>query len=381
MNKIIEQKLCTGCTSCKNICPKNAISMVEGYDGFLYHEIDQSKCINCGLCKKVCPVINTKSNESLNKCYGGYALDDEIRFKSSSGGIFSLVANYILDNNGIVIGAAFDENNKLNHVAITSKKELEKLRGSKYLQSNLNDIFKFIEKKLKTNKVLFVGTPCQVAGMKAYIKNDYNNLLCMDLVCHGIPSPKMFDKYIKELEIGNGKLLNYNFRDNSTGWDSYSNSMIFKNKKLIEKSDNNNYMKLFLSDIALRKSCYNCNFKLGNKYSDITLGDFWNVKDCYPEMYNKEGVSCIIINTELGIKIFNNIKSQLKYKKCELKEIIDGNPSIAYSCKLPKKREKFFKDLDKYNFDVLVKKYVKKDSIVKRIINKIKKVIKKLSNH
>ena len=378
MEEIVSKNKCTGCTACKNICPKNAISMKVGYDGFLYPEIDQSKCINCGLCKKTCPVINTKSNESINKCYVGYAKDEDIRFNSSSGGIFTLLANYVLDNNGIVIGAAFDENNKLNHIAITNKEGLEKLRGSKYLQSGLNEIFSFVKDTVKTNKVLFVGTPCQVAGLKAFIKNDYNNLICVDIICHGTPSPKLFDKYVKELESKNGKLLNYNFRDNSTGWDSYSNTMKYEDKKVSERNNENKYMRLFLSNIALRQSCYNCNFKLGNKYSDITLGDFWGVKNYYPEMYNDKGVSCIIINTKLGTELFDNIKNICEYKECKLEEIVLGNPSIKEPCKLPQKREEFFSEIDNYSINDLTNKYVKKSSIIKRIYRKSKDAIKRV---
>lgn len=247
------------------------------------------------------------------------------------------------------------------------------------MQSDLNNIFKYIKDNIKDNKILFAGTPCQVAGIKTFIKNDYNNLFCIDLVCHGAPSPKLFDKYVKELEKNNNdKLVNYNFRDKSTGWDTYSNTATFKNKKVTELQKDNNYMKLFLSDIALRESCYNCNFKLGNKYSDITLGDFWGVKNYYPEMYNKDGVSAIIINTEKGNEIFNEIKDELAYKDCKLEEIVFGNPSLKISGKRPDKRDEFFKDIDELSIEQLTKKYGKKKaSILRSIINKVKRIIKK----
>ena len=375
MEEVISKNKCTGCTACMNICPKGAISMIRDSDGFKYPVIDQDKCINCGLCKRTCPVINNKNNNSINKCYVGYAKDEEIRFNSSSGGIFSIIANYILENNGIVIGASFNNDNKLKHIAITNNKELSKLRGSKYLQSDLDNIFTYIKNNIKDNKILFVGTPCQVAGLKSFIKKDFNNLICIDLVCHGVPSPKLFDKYIKELESNNGKVLNYNFRDNSTGWDNYSNTITFKNKKITELRKNNNYMKLFLSDIALRNSCYNCNNKLGNKYSDITLGDFWGINNYYPDMYNKSGVSAIIINTNTGINIFNNINNNIEYKECLLDEIIKGNPSLIRSSKMPNRRNMFFKDIDRLNIKELANKYTN-ISIYRKVINKIKKLLK-----
>lgn len=375
MEKIIEKILCTGCTACLSICPKKAISFIEDSDGFKYPVIDKDKCIDCGLCKKKCPVLNTKDNDSINDCYVGFNKDDSEKVKSSSGAIFSLLADYILDNNGIVIGAAFDKENKLKHVAVESKRDLDKLKGSKYLQSDLNNIFTYIKEKVKDRKILFVGTPCQVAGVKAVVNN--KNLLCVDLICHGVPSPKLFDKYIKELECkNNDSLLNYNFRDKSTGWDTYSNTASFKNNNITELSKDNKYMKLFLSDIALRESCYNCNFKVGNKYSDITLGDFWGVQNYYPEMYNKKGVSAIIINTELGKEVFNSIKNNIEYKSCKLDEIIVGNPSLKVSCKIPKNREQFFSELDSKSIDYLCSKYKKKSSLIRRILSKVKTIIK-----
>ena len=377
MIELIQKNRCTGCTACLSICPKKAISFKEDSDGFKYPVIDKDKCIDCGLCKKKCPVLNTKDNDSINDCYVGFNNDDSEKLKSSSGAIFSLLADYILDNNGIVIGAAFDKENKLKHVAVESKKDLDKLKGSKYLQSNLNNIFTYIKENVKDRKILFVGTPCQVAGVKAIINN--KNLLCVDLICHGVPSPKLFDKYIKELESkNNDSLLNYNFRDKSTGWDTYSNTANFKNSNITELSKDNKYMKLFLSDVALRESCYNCNFKVGNKYSDITLGDFWGVQNYYPEMYNKKGVSAIIINTELGKEVFNSIKNNIEYKSCKLDEIIAGNPSLKVSGKIPKNREQFFLELDSKSIDYLCSKYKKKSSLIRRVLSKVKRIIKKL---
>ena len=378
MKEILSKENCTGCTACMNTCPKQAINFVEGQDGFKYPVIDQEKCIDCGLCKKTCPVLNSKENKSINECYVAYNKDENERLNASSGSIFSLVANYILENNGIVVGAAFDDNNHLRHIAIEKKEDLNPLRKSKYLQSDLDSIFKYIKEQLKNRKVLFVGTPCQVAGIKAFIKvND--NLFTLDLICHGAPSPKLFEKYVKELEEKkNDKLVNYDFRDKSTGWDSYSNTASFKNNSITESAISNKYMKLFLSDVALRESCYNCNFKLGNKCSDITLGDFWGVENYYPEMYNKKGVSAIIINTQNGKELFENIKNNLEYKKCSIEEIVNGNPSLKKSGAKPAKRDKFFEDIDKLSVDELARKYVPKASIIKRVYYKVKGIIKRI---
>ena len=251
------------------------------------------------------------------------------------------------------------------------------MKGSKYLQSELDNIFTYIKDNIDNKKILFVGTPCQVSGLKAFLKKDYDNLICIDLFCHGVPSPKLFNKYIKELESKfNDKLENFNFRDNTSGWDSYSYTAKFNNNIITELASNNNYSKLFLSDIALRESCYNCNFKLGNKYSDITLGDFWGVKNKYPEMYNKAGVSAIIVNTNKGLDIFNNINKNLEYKECTIDNILPGNPSLVNSSIKPKNREEFFDNFERANTNELVKKYVPKTSIVKKINNKAKRVLK-----
>lgn len=371
MEEIVSKKMCTGCTACVNICPRKAIIMKVDSDGFKYPVIDQEKCINCGLCEKTCPVINTKSKDSLNICYVAYNKSFIERMNSSSGSIFSLIANYILNNRGIVIGAAFDNNNHLRHIAIDKKEDLNPLRKSKYLQSDLNDIFKYIKDQTKTRRVLFVGTPCQVAGLKAFMKNN-DNLITIDLCCHGVPSPKLFSKFVKELENKyNDKLINYDFRDNESGWDSYSNTFEFINNKISERNKENNYMRLFLANVALRESCYNCNFKLGNKYSDITLGDYWGIKNYYPEMYNKEGVSAIIINTENGKQIFNSICSDINYKKCTIDEITNGNPCLIESVKRPVNRDKFFNDIEKKSTNELVKKYIPKVSLLRRVKNKI----------
>lgn len=377
MNKVVDKNECTGCTACKQVCPVQAITMKDDGDGFLYSVIDQEKCIDCGLCVKTCPVLKEKNKKSVNECYVGYSKNDEDKENTSSGGLFPVIANYILDNSGIVIGAAFNENNKLNHIAISKKSELTKLKGSKYLQSNVNDIFPYIKENVENNKILFVGTPCQVSGLKSYLKKDYDNLLCIDLICHGVPSPKLFDKYISELEQeNNDKVVNYDFRDKSTGWTTYSNTITFTNGKKTELHTKNNYMKLFLSDIALRESCYDCNFKLGNKYSDITLGDFWGVENYYPKMNNTKGVSAIIVNTNKGREVFNIIKNDLIYNVCKLEEILEKNPSLKISANYPKKRTMFFEELNYKSTEYLVNKYKNKLPLYKRILKKIKNTIK-----
>lgn len=377
MEDVIERTKCTGCTCCINLCPKKAISININEEGFEYPIIDKTKCINCGLCKRKCPVLNKKNNKSLNDCYVAFAKDNKLKNNASSGGIFPLLAKYIIEENGIVIGASL-EHNELIHVAIESIKDLDKLKGSKYLQSSLGELFSYIESNVKKRKILFVGTPCQVAGLKSFIKKDYDNLICVDLFCHGVPSPKVYKKYVLEIEKKyNDKLITYKFRDKSTGWDTYSCSGKFTKKEIKEPHHVNDYMKIFLSDVALRESCYNCKFKLGNKYSDLTLGDFWGVDQFYPEMYKKDGVSAIIVNSTKGAEIFEQIKTDLEYKNCKIEEILFKNPVLVTSSKRPMTREKFFNELNDKNISELSKKYNKnKKNILKKIIDKIMKAFK-----
>lgn len=377
MKEITETKRCTGCTTCANVCPKKAIKMIENKEGFLYPTIDKEKCVNCGLCKKKCPINSLNENKSTNKCYVGYDKNtDRILDKASSGNIFELLANYILREKGIVIGAAFNENNELKHIVINNVKDLKKLKGSKYLQSDLNDIISYLKNISSDKMILFAGTPCQVAAVKNVIKKD--NLFCVDIICHGVPSPKLFKKYIVELENKvNDKVIDYNFRSKVTGWDSYSNTIEFKNKTKSMFRFNNPYMKLFLSNVCLRESCYNCKFKLGNKYSDITLGDFWGIKNYYKDMYNNnKGVSAIIINTSKGEKLFNEIVDEINYRECDIKEIVIGNTSLTNSCQRPESRNVFFEEMNRSSIKKLEKKYGLKISYKQKVKNILKLIIK-----
>ena len=236
MIDIKSKQECCGCQACFNICPKNAIEMIEDNEGFKYPSINKEKCIKCGLCEKVCPYVNEYSkkqilNESI--AYGGWNLNEEIRRISSSGGIFTAIAKYIIEKNGVVCGAIFDENLNVVHDIVDNLNDLKKMNGAKYVQSDMRDNLKKIKKYLDNGRlVLFSGTPCQVSGLNSYLNKEYNNLYTCDIVCHGVPSPKVFNKYKKELEKDNSSKISFiNFRDKITGWKSYSFLVKFKNNK------------------------------------------------------------------------------------------------------------------------------------------------------
>ena len=280
--KITQQ--CTGCMACYNKCPQNAIKIVYSEDGFYVPEIEEEKCTHCGLCAKICPQNNDiKSELETNNCYAA-AADDIIREKSASGGVFALIAKKVLEDNGYVCGAAFcDKFRQVKHIVINNVNDLSLLQNSKYVQSNINTCLKDVEEILKQGKtVLFSGTPCQIAGLMAYLQKDYANLITTDIICHGIPSPLVWGKYVDE--ISNDKVLyDASFRDKKQGWHGcYNMEFKFKNKMLRQKGADNLYYRAFFEHLILNACCYNCKYTNLKRVSDITLGDFWGI-----EQYNQ----------------------------------------------------------------------------------------------
>lgn len=383
MINIRDKSKCCGCSACINKCPKDAIIMVEDKNGFKYPQVDMDKCINCGLCEKVCPYNNEyDKKEAFEKsiAYGGWNKDENIRATSTSGGVFTNIAKHIIEKNGIICGAVYDKDLKVVHDLVDNLEDLKKMNGSKYVQSDLKDNFRKIKEKLdKGVYVLFSGTPCQVSGLNSFLGKEYDNLYTCDIVCHGVPSPKVFEKYKKELEKENkSKLVNLNFRDKTTGWQGYCLSTKFNNEKTYSvKASQTSYMKAFLSDIDLRESCPTCKFAKLPRYTDFTLGDFWGVDECYPNLnLDNKGTSLILVHTKKGDDLLNNLKD-IHIQKCDLNKAIKGNSSILKHLPAHKNRDVFFKELDKDNLNILVEKYTKVP-IYKKIIKKIKNIIKKV---
>ena len=363
---------CCGCQACYNICPKNAIEMQEDEKGFKYPKIDKEKCINCGLCNKVCPVINNKSIKNEPKAYAAYCKNEEIRKNSSSGGIFTLIATQIIVEGGVVFGASFDESFNIKHIKIEEKEELQKLRGSKYVQSNIGETFKQAKKYLEDNrKVLFTGTPCQIEGLRNFLQKEYENLYLQDIICHGIPSPKVWNKY-KEYRKYKDKEepKKINFRNKNDGWSRYCLLFDYKSSEYKNTPSKDLYLQMFLQDLSLRDSCYNCKFKKYNRVSDITLADFWGIDNILPKMNDNKGTSLLIINSTKGQELFDKIKEETTFKEADLEEAVRYNTSMIQSVKYNSKRDKFFEELDNTSFDKLAKKYLNKTSLIKRIIKK-----------
>lgn len=372
---------CCGCYGCYNICPTKAIEMVEDEKGFKYPSVNNEKCVDCGLCEKVCPILNNKKEEKKDiKVYACMNKNTDTRMKSSSGGIFTLIASYILDLDGVVFGAKFDDDFQVIHSFIEHKEELYQFRGSKYVQSKIGDMYKKAKKFLEQNRyVLFTGTPCQIEGLYSYLGKEYEKLYTQDIICHGVPSPMVWRKYLQEFNIKyKGKPKEISFREKSnTGWNNFEMKLQYDTDSYITSHNEDIYMKAFLYNICLRDSCYACNFKKKDRISDITLADFWGINNIDKEMNDNKGTSLVIINSKKGNQLFEKIEQNTICKEEDFEEAVKYNPSMISSVKMHKNRENFFKGLENNDLEVLVKKYTK-IPLYRKILRKSKAIVKKI---
>lgn len=313
---LADEKKCTGCFSCINICPNNALTMKENHEGFIMPFLDEEKCIGCKKCEHSCPALHVVyKNDKHPDCYAVRA-DDELRKVSSSGGLFSLLASYILSQNGIVCGAAFNEKFEVHHVIIHKQENLRLLRGSKYVQSHIDYIYKEIKAQLEKGiLVLFSGTPCQVAGLYAYLGSDHKNLFTADIMCHGVPSQTMFLKHINGL-FPHKSIQSINFRDKKFGWTSLKLSILYTDgSEYIGEQRNDAYERSFHPNLALRRSCADCPFSVFPRQGDITMGDFWGYEIFSPQYADAKGTSLAFINNSKGAKIFNAIRNSISFEE------------------------------------------------------------------
>ena len=302
-------KACSGCAACKNICPKNAITMNEDKEGFLYPEINDEICINCNLCRKTCPVLlKNAEKQTIKNVYAAKLKDSNLLLKSRSGGAFVAFSNWILKNRGIVYGAAFDNNFLVHHIRCTNIKERDMCTGSKYVQSDIEMTYKSVAEDLSKNKkVLYTGTACQIKGLKNFIMNkkiDDDNLYTCDIICHGVPSPKVYREYISFLENKyKRKILEFNFRNKKYGWGGYEETVLFEGNK---EKNLNYFRNIFWKDQVLRPSCYECSYASLNRIADVTIGDCWGINNIDHDWDVQKGVSLIVINSSKGQQLFNS---------------------------------------------------------------------------
>lgn len=365
--QLCSQDLCTGCMACKQKCSYGAIT-TEINNGFAYPAINTEKCKACRSCLEVCPILNIHGeignrHENTQSCLAARNKSSDIREKSSSGGAFSALAEYVLSIGGIVFGAAWTPQMELKHKAIYSIKDLESIRKSKYVQSDVNETFKEVENLLKENKtVLYCGTHCQIAGLKFFLRKKYDNLYLVDILCQGVPSPKLLRRYFDEIENQyNSKICNCNFRSKKKAWRcGLSLEITLENGRKIQRVLNHNeYYNAFYNEFFMRESCYRCKFKPAELgfFSDITLADFWRIGDTIPfnEEHYEKGYSAIITNTIQGEKLLNSCHKNLSIEERTWKEF-STNGGLNVSRK-PTNNEAAYHYLEKNSWHDTQKKY------------------------
>ena len=363
--EICKVDLCTGCGMCCNICKCGAIRMCEDDRGFLYPKIDADKCVECGLCQKHCPSNNVYAAESLQIVYAGWNKSKSVKRKSSSGGMFSLLAEWFINNDGYVVGCAWENDFSAKHICVNNKNDLGKLRGSEYVQSNTGDIYIKVKSLLDSGKkVLFSGTPCQVYGMRSFLNKEYTNLYTVDLVCHGVPPYKMFKKYLQEVSEGKlDRVTNVYLRYKKPCWSFGSVRVELKdNIVYMCPTVQDAYFNIFNFNYSLRDSCHKCRYTNFNRIGDITLCDFWGF---YPQSFRlfsyDKGVSGVIVNSQKGAALFDRIKELAVYEKDSIARVLNGNKSLKEPFKEPENVLNFWNDYKKgMSINELSKKYVKK---------------------
>lgn len=361
---------CCGCSACSQRCPKHCIKMVEDEEGFLYPKVEEKSCINCGLCEKVCPVLNQANEHNPLECYAAKNMNDTVRANSSSGGIFTALAELIIAKGGIVYGACYNKQWEVIHTAVTTIQGLEAFRGSKYVQSKIGNTYIEIETYLKQGRIiLFSGTPCQIAGLNRYLRLDYENLITVEIVCHGTPSPKVWRDYAAQLPLKDVSKIS--MRDKATGWRGYSFSLydIDGNTIFSELSSVNKYLMAFSSNLTIRPSCFQCPSKAGKSKSDITLADFWGIEKLYPLFDDDNGVSLVFVNSEKGLYLLK--KAELNLFHVCYESVIPFNPCIYRSTIEPKQRASFWLDYKKRGINALHSIEFKNKGIFQRILNRI----------
>lgn len=385
MDQVCDKVLCTGCSACANICPKQSITMKPNVEGFLYPNIDNTKCINCNLCQRVCPINNNIEDTKVEPLsYAAKCKNTEIREKSSSGGAFTLIAESIISKGGVVFGAGYDEKFRVIHKVASTIEELSELRGSKYVQSVIGNAYKKTKEYLDNGiRVLFTGTPCQIGGLYAYLKKDYDNLYSQDIICHGVPSPMVWEKYLDYIETTTGaEVKGVSFRDKSNGWKQYSLKFQLNNNRVYcNKNIEDPYLRSFIMNMDLRKSCEKCAFKKIHRDADITLSDLWGVESMMPDWNDDKGVSCIMIHNRKGEELFELIKKDIDYSIVDFKQCLKNNPSMVNSVPYNFLRKGFFRDVNKLCFDRLHKKYCGNGflSVQRRNAAKVIRKIKEIS--
>ncbi len=369
MISIEEKEKCCGCRACEQVCPKHCITMKPDEEGFLYPVADAALCVNCHLCEQVCPVNHRKENQ-VNAVYAAKNKDEKVRRQSSSGGTFRLLCNQVLAQKGIVYGCAFDEDMTARHIAVESEKEMPRLQSSKYVQSDVGNTYTQVREQLASGrKVLFSGTPCQVAGLKNFLKKEYDNLLLVDVLCHGVPSPEVFAEYKKVMEKKyGGKMIRLNLRDKKKSWKRlFVNAEFDNGVNYFVFCGYDSYLSMFLNNLSQRPSCFACPFTTVNRQGDITLGDFWGIKKHIWDMDDDKGTSMIITNTDKGAEAWSQICDQMTYAETDIETAIDGNKVLCTPSKKNPNRDAFYRMYQNSGYEKAAQQYARVPSKPKQI--------------
>lgn len=370
---------CCGCSACKNICPTQAVTMQPDSEGFLYPVTDNAKCINCGACKKVCPVSGKYSQNHAKKAFAVKHKDYDTRITSRSGGVFIAISDYVLKRQGAVYGAGFSDDLSVCHLRTETAEERNRLKGTKYVQSDVADTFSKVKADLKNGKyILYSGTPCQIAGLMNYLKNtDTEKLITCDIICHGVPSPQIYSDYLNycEKKYG-GKVTKFDFRDKTFGWRSQKEAIWVNDKKY----NTNEYAYLFSGLDVYRPACYECKFANIDRPADFTLGDFWGIDVLVKGFSDNKGVSLLFLNTDKAEAVFDSITNDIYYEQTVIDKVIPFNPNLYRPTPVPKDREKFWKNYHKKGFNYVLRKNYNKifrKRVVQKLNEKKDNVIKK----
>lgn len=367
MIEICSKVSCTGCSACLNICPHSAIDMLENTIGYIYPTIDADKCVDCGLCVKICPVNHPTEKKSPLHAYAVYSKDERDRDTSASGGASSVIVSHILLDGGVVYGSVQNSCIDIKCERISELKDASKIKGSKYVQSPLGDNLRKAKKDLRDGrKVVFTGTPCQIAGLKAYLGKEYENLYTIDLVCHGVPSERLLkdnvnlilSKRKNDTELSTLKVY---FRDKNRNEKKMEYLFTLSDDKRIHYTKlfpDDYYISGFISGLFFRQNCFSCPFAESNRVSDITVADFWGCKSLLPEMDENLGVSLILTNTERGVKLFDKIKNELIYEERPIEEAVCGNGQLMSASHQPVTYEAFQKAYQMFGYEESCRKFV-----------------------
>ena len=351
---------CTGCSACENACGLGAIELIADKDGFVYPQVDSQKCVQCGNCAKSCPSLHgvPASGYVQPEVYAAWNLDTEIRVQSTSGGVFTALAQAVINRGGYVAGAFYDDGFRICHGVVSSLDEIPRLRQSKYAQSWMGSTFTQVRKLLREGKtVLFCGTPCQSAGLQRFLSKEYENLYCCDFICRGVISPKVYEKFLKDMQPTETSQLDVvHFKNKDYGWNRFSTKLTFRDGSVYQKDRNEDYyMRGYLRhNLYIRPSCHLCDYKSLPRISDISLGDFWGIGNYDKTLDNEQGTSVVLVNSEKGKTLLAWAKAFLFVDKRSIEEVLEGNSCLLNVAQPGKYRAFFFEKMDRYPFDELM---------------------------